>query len=641
MTVTANKETHGFQTEVKQLLQLMINSLYSNKEIFLRELISNAADASDKLRFAAIEKPELYGNDSDLAVTLTFDKKANTITISDNGIGMSRGQVIDHLGTIAKSGSREFLAALSGDQAKDSELIGQFGVGFYSSFIVADKVEVRTRSAELKASEGVSWISAGEGDYEVETIEKENRGTDVILHLKKDAKEYLDDSRLRHIVTTYCDHINLPVMMEKPEAPAEDDKDKKEGKKAEIEFEAVNKATALWTLPKKDIKAEEYNEFYKYIAHDFTDPASWSHNKVEGKQDYTSLLFVPSRAPFDMYDPEQKHGLKLYIQKVFIMDDADNFMPRYLRFVKGIIDSKDLPLNVSREILQHSVLVDKIKTASVKRVLGMLEKLAKDNEKYQELWNQLGKVLKEGPIEDADNKDRIAKLLRFASTNNDSEIQNVSFENYIERMQKGQEKIYYITAESYMTAKHSPQLEVFKEKKIEVLLLSEPVDEWLVSHLTEFEGKQLQSVAKGDLNLDNLDDKDAKKNEKSKEAQDKEFASIITQMKEALGEGVKEVRLTHRLTNSPACVVADDSDMGLQMQKMMQAAGHAMPPSKPILELNPKHALITGLKTQADDDQFKEWSHVLLDQAILADGGHLEDPAGFVQRLNKLLEQAA
>lgn len=641
MTVTANKETHGFQTEVKQLLQLMINSLYSNKEIFLRELISNAADASDKLRFAAIEKPELYGNDSDLAVTLTFDKKANTITISDNGIGMSRGQVIDHLGTIAKSGSREFLAALSGDQAKDSELIGQFGVGFYSSFIVADKVEVRTRSAELKASEGVSWISAGEGDYEVETIEKENRGTDVILHLKKDAKEYLDDSRLRHIVTTYCDHINLPVMMEKPEAPAEDDKDKKEGKKAEIEFEAVNKATALWTLPKKDIKAEEYNEFYKYIAHDFTDPASWSHNKVEGKQDYTSLLFVPSRAPFDMYDPEQKHGLKLYIQKVFIMDDADNFMPRYLRFVKGIIDSKDLPLNVSREILQHSVLVDKIKTASVKRVLGMLEKLAKDNGKYQELWNQLGKVLKEGPIEDADNKDRIAKLLRFASTNNDSEIQNVSFENYIERMQKGQEKIYYITAESYMTAKHSPQLEVFKEKKIEVLLLSEPVDEWLVSHLTEFEGKQLQSVAKGDLNLDNLDDKDAKKDEKSKEAQDKEFASIITQMKEALGEGVKEVRLTHRLTNSPACVVADDSDMGLQMQKMMQAAGHAMPPSKPILELNPKHALITGLKTQADDDQFKEWSHVLLDQAILADGGHLEDPAGFVQRLNKLLEQAA
>lgn len=641
MTVKANKETHGFQTEVKQLLQLMINSLYSNKEIFLRELISNAADAADKLRFAAIERPKLYGDDTDLAVTITFDKKANTITLADNGIGMSRGEVIDHLGTIAKSGSREFLAALSGDQAKDRELIGQFGVGFYSSFIVADKVEVRTRSAELKPSEGVSWISAGEGDYEVETIEKEKRGTDVILHLKKEAKEFLDDSRLRHIVTTYCDHINLPVMMEKPEAPAEDDKDKKKDKNTEVEFEAVNKATALWTLPKKDIKDEEYNEFYKYIAHDFTDPASWSHNKVEGKQDYTSLLFVPSRAPFDMYDPEQKHGLKLYIQKVFIMDDADNFMPRYLRFVKGIIDSKDLPLNVSREILQHSALVDKIKTASVKRVLGMLEKLAKDTEKYQELWNQLGKVLKEGPIEDADNKDRIAKLLRFASTNNDSDIQNVSFENYIERMQKGQEKIYYITAESYMTAKNSPQLEVFKEKKIEVLLLSEPVDDWLVSHLTEFEGKQLQSVAKGNLNLDNLDDKDTKKDDTSKEEQDKEFASILTQMKEALGEEVKEIRLTHRLTNSPACVVGDDSDMGMQMQKMMQAAGHAMPPSKPILELNPKHALIAGLKTQTDDDKFKEWSHVLLDQAILADGGHLEDPAGFVQRLNKLLEQAA
>lgn len=641
MTVAANKETHGFQTEVKQLLHLMINSLYSNKEIFLRELISNAADAADKLRFAAIERPELYGDDPELAVTISFDKKANTITISDNGIGMSRGEVIDNLGTIAKSGSREFLAALSGDQAKDRELIGQFGVGFYSSFIVADKVEVRTRNAELPSSEAVSWLSAGEGDYEVETIEKEKRGTDIILHLKKDAKEFLDASRLRHIVTTYCDHINLPVMMEKQEMPSEDDKENKKDKDAAPEFEAVNKATALWTLPKKDIKAEEYKEFYKYIAHDFTDPASWSHNKVEGKQDYTSLLYVPSRAPFDMYDPEQKHGLKLYIQKVFIMDDADNFMPRYLRFVKGIIDSKDLPLNVSREILQHSVLVDKIKSASVKRVLGMLEKLAKDTETYQELWNQLGKVLKEGPIEDAENKDRIAKLLRFASTQNDSEIQNVSFEDYIGRMQKGQDKIYYITAESYMTAKHSPQLEVFKEKNIEVLLLSEPVDEWLVTHLTEFEGKQLQSVAKGDLNLDNLDEEDKKKDEKSKEEQDKEFSSVITQMKEALGESVKDIRLTHRLTNSPTCVVGDETDMGLQMQKMLQAAGHAMPASKPILELNPKHTLITALKSQTDDDKFKEWSHVLLDQAILADGGHLQDPAGFVQRLNKLLEEAA
>jgi molecular chaperone HtpG len=643
MTVTANKEKHGFQTEVKQLLHLMINSLYSNKEIFLRELISNAADAADKLRFAAIERPELYADDSELGVKVSFDAKAKTITIKDNGIGMSRGEVIDNLGTIAKSGSREFLAGLTGDQAKDRELIGQFGVGFYSSFIVADKVEVRTRSAELPANEAVLWVSAGEGDYEVETIEKADRGTEIVLHIKKECKEFLDASRLRHVITTYCDHINLPVLMEKPEMPNEDDKDKKKEKKTEIEFEAVNKATALWTIPKKDIKDDEYKEFYKYIAHDFTDPAAWSHNKVEGKQDYTTLLYIPSRAPFDMYDPQQKHGLKLYIQKVFIMDDADHFMPRYLRFVKGVIDSKDLPLNVSREILQHSILVDKIKTASIKRVLGMLEKLAEDTEKYQDLWNQLGKVLKEGPIEDAENKDRIAKLLRFASTHNDSEIQNVSLADYVARMQTGQDKIYYITAESYLTAKHSPQLEVFKAKNIEVLLLSDPVDEWLVTHLTEFDGKSLQSVAKGDLNLDNIDkaEDDNAENKESKEKQEEEFSGVIKQIKEALGDNVKEVRLTHRLTTSPACVVGDENDFGLQMQKMLQAAGHAMPASKPILEINPKHSLIKALKTQTDDEKFKQWSMVLLDQAILADGGHLHDPAGFVQRLNSLLEAAA
>jgi molecular chaperone HtpG len=652
MTVTANKETHGFQTEVKQLLQLMINSLYSNKEIFIRELVSNAADAADKLRFAAVERPELYGDDSELAVKVTFDKKAKTVTISDNGIGMSRGQAIDNLGTIAKSGSSEFLASLTGEQAKDSELIGQFGVGFYSSFIVADKVEVHTRSAELGAAEGVCWTSEGEGDYQVETIEKANRGTDIILHLKKDEKEFLEDARLRHIITKYCDHINLPVLMEQEvvepepevaegEEPAAEEK--KKAKKPTFEFQPVNKATALWTLAKSSIKKEEYNEFYKYIAHDYTDPAAYSHNKVEGKQEYTSLLYIPSRAPFDLFDPEQKTGLKLYIQKVFIMDDADNFMPRYMRFVKGVIDSKDLPLNVSREILQHSVLVDKIKTASVKRVLGMLEKIAKDDEKYQELWNQLGKVLKEGPIEDADNKDRIAKLLRFATTKNGSETQNVSLDQYIARMQPGQEKIYFVTAESYLTAKHSPQLEVFAAKDVEVLLLTDPVDEWLSSHLTEFEGKQLQSVAKGDLNLDNVksDDKDDKKDDKAKEKQHAEFESMLKQMQEILGEDVKEVRLTDRLTSSPSCVVADDNDMGMQMQKMMQAAGHAMPPSKPILELNPKHSLIEKLKTESDDEQFNEWSHVLLDQAVLADGGHLQDPAGFVHRLNSLLEKAA
>jgi molecular chaperone HtpG len=634
MSVTANKEKHGFQTEVKQLLNLMINSLYSNKEIFVRELVSNAADASDKLRFAALARPELYGDNSDLSVIITTDSKAKTISIKDNGIGMSRGEVIDHLGTIAKSGSREFLEALSGDQAKERELIGQFGVGFYSSFVVADKVEVRTRSAELPANEAVSWVSTGDGEYEVETIEKADRGTEIILHIKKDQKEFLEDTRLRHIITKYCDHINLPVMMEKVEAPAEDDKEK--SKATEKEFEAVNKATALWTLPKKDIKADEYKEFYKYISHDFSDPAAWSHNRVEGKQEYTSLLYLPSRAPFDLYDPEQQHGLKLYVQKVFIMDDADHFLPRYLRFIKGVIDSKDLPLNVSREILQHSVLVDKIKTASVKRILSMLEKEAK-GENYQELWDQLGKVLKEGPIEDADNKNRIAKLLRFASTHNDSEIQSVSFEDYISRMKDGQDKIYFITADAYLTAKHSPQLEVFVKKGIEVILLSDPVDEWLTSHLTEFDGKQLQSVAKGDLDLDKMDDKETKE---TKEKQADEFASMLKQIQEVLQEKVKEVRLTDRLTTSPSCIVSDENDMGLQMQKMLQASGHSMPAPKPILELNPDHSLIKSLHTQSDDETFSEWSHVLLDEAILADGGHLDDPAGFVQRLNKLLTEA-
>ena len=634
MTIAANKEKHGFQTEVKQLLQLMINSLYSNKEIFLRELVSNAADAADKLRFIALEHPKLLEDNPDLSVQVSFNAKAKTVTIKDNGIGMSRGEVIDNLGTIAKSGSREFLSTLTGDQAKDRELIGQFGVGFYSSFIVADKVEVKTRHAELSAEEGVCWTSSGEGDYEIETIKKAERGTEIILHLKNDTKEFLDANRLRHIITKYCDHINLPVMMEKQEF----DKDGKIVKKKEIEFEAINKATALWTLAKKDISVEQYKEFYKYIAHDFADPVNWSHNKVEGKQDYTTLLYLPSRAPFDLYDQEQRHGLKLYVQKVFIMDDADHFLPRYLRFIKGVIDSKDLPLNVSREILQHSILVDKIKTASVKRVLTMLEKLAENTEEYQTLWDQLGKVLKEGPIEDVDNKERIAKLLRFASTHNDNDKQNVSLATYIERMQQGQDKIYYITAESYMTAKHSPQLEVFNAKDIEVLLLTDPVDEWLVSYLTEFDGKTLQSVAKGDLDLSKMEKKEDKE---VKEKLENDFASVVKQVKEVLGDKVNEVRLTDRLTTSPACVVSEESAMGIQMQKMMAAAGQAMPTSKPIFELNPQHKLIENLKIQTDDEQFKKWSEVLFDQAILAEGGHLDDPAGFVQQLNGLLEKVA
>ncbi len=632
MTVMANKETRGFQTEVKQLLQLMINSLYSNKEIFLRELVSNAADAADKLRFIALERPKLLGEDTELAVRITIDKKAKTVTVKDNGIGMNRDEVIDNLGTIAKSGSREFLAVLSGDQAKDRELIGQFGVGFYSSFIVADKVEVQTRHAELDAEEGVRWISSGEGDYEIETIEKAEHGTEITLHLKKDATEFLDEVRLRHIISKYCDHINLPVMMIKQEF----DKDGKAIKQKEPTFAAVNKATALWTLPKKNISAEEYKEFYKYLAHDFTDPINWSHNKVEGKQDYTTLLYLPSRAPFDLYNPERNHGLKLYVQKVFIMDDADHFLPRYLRFVKGVVDSKDLPLNVSREILQHSALADKIKTANTKRILTMVEKLAEKPEEYQKFWDQLGKVLKEGPIEDANNKERIAKLLRFASTHNENAQQNIALTDYVSRMQKGQDTIYYITAESYTTAKHSPVLEVFNDKKIEVLLLTDPIDEWLISYLTEFAGKSLQSVAKGDLDLNKLDKKTDKKN-KQKLADD--FSSMVKQMKEVLGDKVSDVRLTDRLTTSPACVVNEEAAMGIQMQKMMAAAGQPTPTSKPIFELNPKHKLIENLKSQTDDEQFKQWSAVLLDQAILAEGGHLGDPAAFVQQLNKLLEK--
>lgn len=622
----SSKEKLSFQTEVKQLLQLMINSLYSNKEIFLRELISNAADAADKLRFLALEKPELLENSPDLSVKVIIDKKANTITIRDNGIGMSREEAINHLGTIAKSGSREFLANLDPTKAKTSELIGQFGVGFYSSFIVADKVDVRTRRAGLTANEGVLWSSTGEGDYEIETIEKAERGTDIILHLKKESREFLESHRVRHVITKYCDHINLPVMMEK-----EANEDEK--KSDQPEFEAINKATALWTLAKKDIKEDEYKEFYKYIGHDYTDPLAWSHNRVEGKQEYISLLYLPARAPFDLYNQELKHGLKLYVQKIFIMDDAEHFLPRYLRFVKGIIDSKDLPLNVSREILQQNPLVEKIKSANIKRILSMMENLTKDNEEYLKFWEQFGKVLKEGPIEDHENKETIAKLLRFATTHGGSSVQNVSLDDYIARMKEGQDKIYYITSDSYAAAKNSPQLEVFAKKEIEVLLLTDSVDEWLVTHLNEYAGKSLQSVAQGDLDLGKL--QETKPEEKEK--QENEFASLLKQVKDVLSEQVKDVRLTDRLTQSPCCIVSDQNGMGLHMQKMLQAAGHAFPVDKPILELNPEHALIKHLQQETDDSRFADWCDVLFNQAVLADGGHLTDPGAFVQKMNKLL----
>jgi molecular chaperone HtpG len=626
----SDKQTLGFQTEVKQLLHLMINSLYSNKEIFLRELVSNSSDAADKLRFLAISKPELLGDDSNLAVYITVDKAAKTITLRDNGIGMSRDEAVDNLGTIAKSGSREFLAALSGDQAKDRELIGQFGVGFYSSFIVADKVTVKSRRAELPPEAGVLWISKGEGDFEVETITKADRGTEITLHLKADADEFLEETRIRHIINKYCDHINLPVMMLKSATP-----DETEPKTVNPEFEAVNKATALWTLPKKDISDEQYKEFYKYIAHDYSDPAAWSHNRVEGKQEYISLLYLPARAPFDLYDVQQKHGLKLYVQKVFILDNVEHFLPRYLRFTKGVIDSKDLPLNVSREILQHSQLVDKIKAASAKRILAMFESLAANTEEYQKIWDQFGKVLKEGPVEDQENKDKIAKLLRFASSKNDSTTQNVSLDTYLSRMVPQQDTIYYITAESYVTAKHSPQLEAFNQKGIEVLLLTDPIDEWLVNSLTEFEGKKLQSVAKGDLDLSKFE------NEQQKEEQEKlagDFTETIKALKETLADKVQDVRITHRLTSSPSCVVNEEDGFTAQMQKMLQAAGHALPAQKPILEINPKHKLVLKLKAEKGSTQFKEWAELLFDEAILAEGRQLADPAAFVQRLNRLLE---
>ncbi|MDO6684963.1 MULTISPECIES: molecular chaperone HtpG [unclassified Agarivorans] len=636
MTDAAHAETHGFQTEVKQLLQLMIHSLYSNKEIFLRELVSNAADAADKLRFRALEDNTLFENDGDLRVRVSFDQDAKTITLSDNGIGMTRDDVIEHLGTIAKSGTKEFFGQLSGDSAKDSQLIGQFGVGFYSAFIVADKVTVETRAAGAEASQGVRWESAGEGDYTVADITKEGRGTDIILHLREDEQEFLDSWKVRSIITKYSDHISIPVQMWKDETP---ESEGPEGEKVEAipgEWEAINKATALWTRGKNDISKEEYNEFYKHISHDFADPLSWAHNKVEGKQDYTSLLYIPSKAPFDMWNRERQHGLKLYVQRVFIMDDADEFMPGYMRFVKGVLDSNDLPLNVSREILQDTKTTANLRSACTKRVLTMLERMAKnDAEKYQSFWAEFGQVLKEGPAEDMANKDQIAKLLRFASTNSDSAEQNVSFADYIERMKEGQDKIYYVTADGYAAAANSPHLEIFKRKGIEVLLMHDRVDEWLISHLPEAEGKTLVSVTKGDLDLGDLDDEETKK---QKEQDESEYASFVTRVKESLGDKVKDVRLTYRLTDTPSCIVVDDNDMSTQMQKLMQAVGQDVPEQKYIFELNPQHALVKRVADEQDEEKFAEWANVLFDQATLAERGSLENPSEFIKRINQLLD---
>ena len=626
--MSTNQETRGFQSEVKQLLQLMIHSLYSNKEIFLRELISNASDAADKLRFKALSNPALYEGDGELRVRVSFDADKGTLTISDNGIGMTREQVIDHLGTIAKSGTKEFLTALGQDQAKDSQLIGQFGVGFYSAFIVADKVTVKTRAAGEPADKGVLWESAGEGEYSVADIEKKSRGTDVILHLREDEKEFLNDWRLREIIGKYSDHIGLPVEMLTKEY---DDEGKETGEK----WEKINKSDALWTRSKNDISDEEYKEFYKHLSHDFADPLLWAHNKVEGNQEYTSLLYVPSKAPWDLFNREHKHGLKLYVQRVFIMDDAEQFMPNYLRFMRGLIDSNDLPLNVSREILQDNKTTAALRKALTKRSLQMLEKLAKeDADKYQQFWKEFGLVLKEGPAEDFGNKETIAKLLRFASTHNDSSEQTVSLEDYIARMKEGQKAIYYITADSYVAAKNSPHLELFNKKGIEVLLLSDRIDEWMLSYLTEFDGKALQTITKADLDLGDLADKE--ENEAQKE-QDKAFDSFIERVKNLLGERVKEVRLTHRLTDTPAVVSTGNDQMTTQMAKLFAAAGQPVPEVKYTFELNPEHHLVKKVADIADEAEFADWVELLLEQAMLAERGSLENPAAFIKRVNKLL----
>ncbi len=633
MSVKANQETLGFQTEVKQLLDLMVHSLYSNREIYLRELISNASDAEDKLRFEALQDDSLYEKDTDLKIRVEFNKDLKTITVLDNGIGMSREEVIENLGTIAKSGTKQFFEALTGDQTKDSQLIGQFGVGFYSCFIVAKKVEVTTRRAGQSREKGVRWISAGENDYSIETVDRAKRGTKVVLHLRDDADEFLNSYRLREIITKYSDHISFPIVMDKDN---EDDADNKDGKGDDKTGEdTVNSATALWTRNKKEIKDDEYNEFYKHIGHDFEDPLAHIHNKVEGKLEYTSLLYIPSRAPFDLWDREQVHGVKLYVRRIFIMDDAKQLLPPWLRFVKGVVDSDDLPLNVSREILQQNKVVDSIRSGCTKKIIGLLKSMSKnDEEKYQKFWKIFGKVLKEGVVDTSDYKDELSDLFRFSSTHDDTEDQKVSLKDYVGRMQEGQQSIYYVIADSYTTAKSSPHLEIFKKKGIEVLLLSEPIDEWVTTHLSEFDGKKLQSVNKGELDLGDIqDEKEKKKSEKKSKA----HIDLVKHIKEVLDEKVKEVRVTSRLTTSPACLVSDDNDMGRHLEQILKASGQSIPGAKPILEINPDHPIIQKIIVEKDDDLFSDWSHILFDQALLSEGGQLSDPGNFVNKLNSMI----
>ena len=631
------KEKIGFQAEAKQLLQLMIHSLYSNKEIFLRELISNASDAADKLRFESLKDNSLLEGGEDINIKIEFDEKLNTITLTDNGIGMTKDEVINNLGTIAKSGTAEFLKNMSGDEKKDSQLIGQFGVGFYSAFIVADKVEVYTRKAGLKKSDGVYWSSTGDADFDIGTVNKDDKGTKIVLHLRSTEKDFANDWRLRSIVKKYSDHISIPVLMQKVVSP-ENDENKKEddANKSVIEFEAVNEATALWTRPRNKVKNDEHHEFYKSISNDYENPLKWSHNKVEGKLEYTSLLYIPSKAPFDLWNRDTARGLKLYVQRTFIMDEAEQFLPVYLRFIKGVVDSNDLPLNVSREILQKDSTTESMKSALTKRVLDMLEKMAKNEpENYSKFWSAFGNVLKEGPAEDFSNKEKIAKLLRFSTTENSSSDQTQSFEDYVSRMKEGQNKIYYVASDNFKTALNSPYLEIFKKKGIEVLLLHDRIDDWLMSHLMEFDGKSLQDVAKGELDLgdleknDELDEGNSDDNEKFKDLTDRIAGS--------LNDYVESTRITRRLTDSPACLVVNEHDMGAQMRRIMEAAGQTMPVSKPVLEINPEHPLVKKLDSEADEDRFNSISRLLFDQAKLASGDSLEDPATFVSELNKLL----
>ena len=622
MKVEAKQETRGFQTEVRQLLDLMIHSLYSNREIFLRELISNASDAIDKLRFEALKDDSLYEDDADLRIRVEYNQKEKTITVTDNGIGMSREEAAEHLGTIARSGTREFFRSLTGDQTRDAQLIGQFGVGFYSSFIVAEKVEVVTRRAGLGRSEGVRWTSTGEGEFTIETVDRPRRGTKVVLYLRDDAVEFLDSLRLREIIRRYSDHISLPIVM-----PAED-KDARGD-------ETVNTATALWTRNKKDIKEEEYQEFYKHVAHDFQEPLAHVHHKVEGKLEYTSLLFIPARAPFDLWDRQQLHGIKLYVRRVFIRDDTEHLLPPWLRFVRGVVDSNDLPLNISREVLQHNKTIDAIRAGCTKKILGLLkDTAAKEPEKYRQFWKEFGRVLKEGIVDDPDKREELAKLFRFASTSTDKEEQSVSLDEYVNRMQKDQKSIYFVTADSFVTARNSPHLEIFRQRGIEVLLLSNPIDEWVTAHLHEFGGKPLRSVSKGGLDLDEVS---AEKEKTGKPEQDDKLGKLVQRIKEALADRVKEVRTTRRLTRSPACLVVEEHDIGRTLERILKASGQKLPENKPILEINPEHPVINRLQKEEDEAAFADWSMILFEQALLSEGGQLEDPAGFVQRLNSML----